>query len=108
MSEIERIEQEIIEIEDAIHKIHLNRLTNIDEYIKELLELAKGEKEVRKELQEEDLSATEIKRLTALAKTYLDEKNIIREIRYTIKLTDLEEQRLNTMKAKLTAQKMRR
>ena len=108
MSENEIIERQIRELEEAVHQIHMNKLTRIDEYIKRLMELAKGEADVRKELSKAGTDSEEVKRLVGLAKTYVNEKNILREIRYTIKLTDIEEQRLNLMKAQLLAQKARR
>jgi len=108
MSENEITERRIAEIEEAIHQIHMNKLVNIDEYIKKLKELAAGEASVRDELGKAGTDSEEVKRLVGLAKTYVNEKNILREIRYTIKLTDIEEQRLETMKAKLLAQKVRR
>lgn len=98
------LEEQVIEIENAIHKIHLNKLTDLDTYIKNLTNLAKGEAEVRTKLSKEGLGKHEVKRLGEMAKTYVNEKNIIREIRYAIKLVNMEEQRLRELKARLLAE----
>ena len=104
----EDLERRIGEIEEQIHKLHVYKLVSMNSYIKHLTELAEGEAGVRKKLEEKGLDKDEVKRLGELAKTYLTEKNIIREIRYAIGLVKQEEQRLRDMKAELTAMKMRR
>lgn len=108
MSEPLTLEREINELEEAIHKCHLHKLLELDIYMRELETLAEGEKEVRIELGEKGLDKDEVKRLSEKAKCYVNEKNIIREIRYAVKLIDLEEQRLRDKKAELSAKSMRR
>lgn len=97
------LEKEIDDLEKAIHNCHLHRLLNLDNYMKALEILAKGESDVRGELGEKGLDKDEVKRLSEMAKCYVNEKNIIREIRYAVKLIDVEEQRLRDKKAEVMA-----
>ena len=104
----ENLQRQIDEIEEQIHKLHVHKLVSLDAYLTRLEELADGEAKVRKELEEKDLDKNEVKRLSEVAKSFLNEKNIIREIRYAVGLIKQEEQRLRDLKAELTSQQARR
>jgi len=99
------LEEQIQQIEEAIHKVHLHKLTHLDAYIQELQRLATEEEGTRTLLENRGLDLVEIKRLSEVAKAIVAQKNIIREIRYAIKILDNEEQRLRELKAELFARK---
>lgn len=102
MSTQEDRERQIRELQEAIHKIHLHKLVNLDNYMSELERLSKGEEEARGKL-EVASTIVDIKRWGEVGKSYVNQKNIIREIRYAIKLSEDEEQRLRDIIAAMKA-----
>jgi len=91
----------IAELQQLIHEIHKDKLVNIRNYIQELHRLSDGEESARNKMEKCDNS--DIKRWAEIGKTWMNQKNILREIRYAIRLLDEEEKRVNTMIAKIDA-----
>lgn len=95
------IEEKIAEIEQLIHEIHKDKLVNVREYIKTLHDLSDGEAKVRDQLA--SCEGKDVKRYAEIARTWLDQKNILREVRYAIRLLEEEEKIVREEKLKIEA-----
>uniref|UniRef100_A0A6M3XMJ9 Uncharacterized protein n=1 Tax=viral metagenome TaxID=1070528 RepID=A0A6M3XMJ9_9ZZZZ len=85
---------------DKIFELRKEKLMKMEEYINELKQLAQGEANAREEIKKAD-KMWEVKKWDAVAKSYVSEKNIIREIRFAVKLLMQEEGKLMAELAEL-------
>ena len=96
-----RIEYILAEIDEIKHK----RVLKTDDFIGVVGDIMKKQKEVRDAMEKATMSGN-FKLVAALQKVHkalLDEKNTYREIRYAIKLLEIDEARLKTEMLKMLA-----
>ena len=80
-------EEKIKELFMILHDMDKEVLTKANFYNKKMVELEKGIADARKKLEQAD-SMLEVKKWTAVVKSYVDSKNALAEVRRTIGLID--------------------
>lgn len=85
-----------------INYIDRQQLSQISQILTKAVKLAKGIAETRAKLQEDDCdNILCIKRHAAIAKTYVDEKNVLKELRLAVKLLSKKKMELRTEIARM-------
>lgn len=87
---------------DRLFAIKQMKYMKMEEYIRKLEELAGGEAKARKEIEDAD-KLWKVKKWEAVAKAFVAEKNILREVRYAVKLLEQEEGKIRFLISKLEA-----
>lgn len=87
---------------DKLFEIKQMKYMRMQEYIRKLEELAKGEAGARGNIEKAG-KAWEVKKWEAVAKAFVNEKNILREVRYAVKLLEQEEGKIRFLISKLEA-----
>jgi len=92
--------EEIAELQRIIQKTRKNKLLKIKEYVKKIEEITEGLKKARKKL-EGATSKNEITKWRHVCAMWGKEKDVLKEVRYSIKVINEEEAKLELELAKL-------
>jgi septal ring factor EnvC (AmiA/AmiB activator) len=95
--------EQIKELEMMIHELRKDRLVNIANFLAKMHEISKGIEGARSKLENDKMTMTDVKRCQAIAKTWVDQKNTLKESRYVVGLIQKEEKALRARKARLEA-----
>jgi len=91
--------EQIAELKQLIHEMHKEKLVNVQAYFAEIARMGGGIEKSRKRLLDCDLK--EVKRMKEVLKSWIDQKNVLKERRFAIGLLRQEEARVRTLIARL-------
>jgi len=96
----DKIEDKLAWLDQMLHEIKKGKLVNLKSYYLEVDRLARGQEEFRKQIKDID-DKISLERAKLMAKSWLDEKNILKEGRLVFRLLKFEEEDVETLRTKV-------
>lgn len=97
-----KLEDKLVWLDQILYEIKKDKFMNIKTYFLEVDRLARGQVEIRKEA-DKITDKLSLEKLKLKAKSWLDEKNILKEGRLVFRLLKFEEADVELLRTKVTA-----
>ncbi len=98
----DKLEDKLEWLDQILHEIKKDKLVNLKTYLLEVARLARGQEGVREEARK-ITDKVSVERVKLIAKSWVDEKNILKEARLAFRLLKFEEEDVELLRIKVKA-----